>query len=84
MKKILTILFTFAIFTIWHYEVHITLAPDDAMRSHNLKRTEISEKLVGWTEYGLFLHVSPAHMRNSSWYKFIPHNQIVAVERKDE
>lgn len=83
MRKLLVILFTFAIFTIWHHEVHVTLPPDDAMRSSNLKRTEINEELVSWGSNGLFLYRTPAHRHNDAWYSFIPWDQIVVVERKE-
>lgn len=79
MKNIFAILLTFAIFTIWHHEVHVTLPPDDAMRSSYLKRTEISEKLVTWGDNGLFIY---KNRTGSGWYKFIPYGQIVSIEKK--
>lgn len=81
MKKIFTILLTFAIFTIYHYEVQFFGSEDLMARSSYLVRTTINESLVTFGDNGLFIY---KNRTGSGWYKFIPWDQIVVVERKDK
>ncbi len=80
MKKIFTILLTFAIFTIYHYEVDGI--GNNIMRSTYLVRTIINEDSVSWGDNGLFLYKNKTDIFNPNWYKFLPYGQIVVVEKK--
>lgn len=77
MKKLFITLMTFAILTIYHYDVIGT----GSFRRPDLKKLTIREGLVDWGGAGIYLHKDD---NKPGWYKFVPYGRIVVIEKKGE